>query len=84
VVGVLNTRLTYSNPYTGLDRPFGVQKVKAPRTSRQSALVGGKFVSPTLQPARRGEVNRKSVLSENPFPGSNLKADVSSTKLLSV
>jgi hypothetical protein len=33
-----------------LDRPVGLQEVKAPRTSRQSVHKGGKFVCPTYQP----------------------------------
>jgi hypothetical protein len=35
-----------SNPYSGLDRPFGLQEVEAPRISRQSVIDGVKFVIP--------------------------------------
>ena len=34
----------------GLDKPLELQKVEAPRTSRQSAHEGGKIVSPTQRP----------------------------------
>jgi hypothetical protein len=40
-----------SYPITGLDRPLGLQEVEAPRISRQSALEGGKVVSPTHRPS---------------------------------
>jgi hypothetical protein len=36
-----------SNPYTGTDRPMGLQEVKAPRISRQLAYEGGNVVIPT-------------------------------------
>jgi hypothetical protein len=39
-----------SHPYTGLDRPIGLQEVGAPRISRQSAHEGGKVVSFRDQP----------------------------------
>ena len=35
------------NPSTGLDRPFGLQEVKAPRIYRRSASGGGKVIKPT-------------------------------------
>ena len=35
------------NPYTGLERPLGLQEVETPRISIQSAHEGGKFISPT-------------------------------------
>jgi hypothetical protein len=35
----------FYQPITGLDRPFGLQEVEAPRTSRQSAHEGGNVVS---------------------------------------
>ena len=38
-------------PYTGLDRLFGLQEVKAPSTSKQSVHEGGKVVSPTHRPS---------------------------------
>jgi hypothetical protein len=39
-----------SHLYTCLDRTLRLQEDEAPRTSRQSANVGGKIVSPTHQP----------------------------------
>jgi len=39
-----------SHPITGLDRPLGLQKVEAPRISRQSTHEGGEAVSLTHQP----------------------------------
>ena len=39
-------KLSCSDPY----RPFGLQEVRFPRTSRQSAHKGGKVVSPTHRP----------------------------------
>jgi hypothetical protein len=39
-----------SRPCTGLDRTLGLQKVEAPRISRQSALQTAKVVSPTQPP----------------------------------
>jgi hypothetical protein len=41
------TLLRWSCPITDLHRPLGIQKVDAPRISNQSALEGGKVVSPT-------------------------------------
>jgi hypothetical protein len=35
------------NPSTGLERPFGLQEVKAPRISRHSARWGGEVIKPT-------------------------------------
>jgi len=43
----------YSYPYTGLDRPLRFHEVEAPRISSQSALEGGRVVSPTYQPRRQ-------------------------------
>jgi hypothetical protein len=37
-------------PLQALDRPLGLQEGRAPRISRQSALEGGKVVSPTHRP----------------------------------
>jgi hypothetical protein len=34
-----------SHPYTGLDRPVGLQEVRAPRIPRQSTHERGKVVS---------------------------------------
>jgi hypothetical protein len=50
-----------SYPITGLDRPLGLQEVGAPRTSRLSALEGGKVVSPTHRP----------LLPPGKFPGTH-------------
>jgi hypothetical protein len=36
-------RRRQSNPFTGLDRPLGLQEVEDPRVSRQSAHEGGKL-----------------------------------------
>jgi len=44
-----NLLRTRRKPYTGLDRPLGLQEVRAPRISRQS-LEGGKIVSLTHRP----------------------------------
>jgi hypothetical protein len=40
----------YNNPFTGLDRPVGLQEVEASRIFRQSAHEGGKVVSCTHRP----------------------------------
>jgi hypothetical protein len=40
----------YSYPFTGMDRPLGLQDVQTLRISRQSAHEGGKVVSPTHRP----------------------------------
>jgi hypothetical protein len=39
-------RLVKLSPITGLNRNLGLQKVEAPRLSRQSSHEGGKVVSP--------------------------------------
>ena len=43
---VMITLCMQCNPYTGQERPLGLQEVEAPRISIQSALEGGKFISP--------------------------------------
>ena len=40
----------WSNPYTGLGRPWRFQETEAPRSSRQSAHEGGKVISLTHRP----------------------------------
>ena len=44
------TSMLYNYPWTGLDRPLGLQGVKALRISRQSAPEGGQVVSHTHRP----------------------------------
>ena len=39
-----------SFPFTGTDRPLGLQEVKAPRIPKHLANESGKFVSPMNQP----------------------------------
>jgi len=39
-----------SYPFTGLDRPLGLQEFEAPRLSRQLAYESGKVVSPAHCP----------------------------------
>jgi len=39
-----------SNPFTGLDRPFGLQEFQSPRICRESSHKDGKFFSPMHRP----------------------------------